>query len=253
MKSYGEVSRQLVDALDLEHRPIAISVSDAVPAGVPAHEGAVPAGCSFWQKASRGPFATVPTDHENCVVGMHTHGLALETEAQKIDLKVSLDVFNELGYVRTEDIAQIPTLEPGRGVVVYAPLAQTPLEPDVVLVFASSRQGLLVTEAVQQLEGNMPPALGRPACAIVPQAVGSKRAALSLGCCGARAYLDVFGDALALWALPGPRVGEYADRIEVLAKANQVLTRFHEIRRADVEAGGQPSVSDSLSRLQASS
>ena len=34
------------------------------------------------------------------------------------------------------------------------------------------------------------PAMGRPACAVVPQAINSGQAALSLGCCGARAYLD---------------------------------------------------------------
>jgi hypothetical protein len=71
-----------------------------------------------------------------------------------------------------------------------------------------------------------------------------------LGCCGARAYLDVLTDDVALWALPGARIAEYAARIQVLAQANNVLTQFHQIRRGDIEAGKSPSVKESIARLQ---
>ena len=97
----------------------------------------------------------------------------------------------------------------------------------------------------------MPPAMGRPACGVVPAVKNSGRAALSLGCCGARAYLDTLTPNLSLWALPGPRLAEYADRVAELSKANEVLTRFHKLRRKDVEAGGAPSVKQSLVRLEA--
>ncbi len=250
---YAEASQKLTAALELQLEPIAISITDRVPAGVPTHRGGAPAGCSFWEQAAQGAFATVPADHESCTVGMHTHGMTLESEAQQQDLSVSLRVFNDLGYVRTSDVAAIPTLDAGTQVVVYSRLSSAPLPPNVVLVFASSRQGLIVTEAAQQLEGGVPPALGRPACAIVPQSMRTGRAALSLGCCGARAYLDVFSDDVALWALPGSRLFDYVERIEVLANANRTLTSFHRLRRSDVEAGEHPSVADSLARLQASS
>ena len=85
---------------------------------------------------------------------------------------------------------------------------------------------------------------------MIPQAVNSGNAALSLGCCGARAYLDVLTDDFALWALPGAKIQQYAERIELLAQANTTLTQFHELRREDIEAGKSPSVKDSLERLQ---
>ena len=69
---------------------------------------------------------------------------------------------------------------------------------------------------------------------------------------GARAYLNLFTDDFALWALPGARIGQYAERIHVLAKANQILTQFHTLRRTDVEAGQSPTVKQSLARLQKS-
>jgi hypothetical protein len=74
---------------------------------------------------------------------------------------------------------------------------------------------------------------------------------MSLGCCGARAYLDVLTDGVAQFAIPGAKLAEYVARIEVLAKANAVLSRFHHLRRADVEAGRTPTVKESLVALGA--
>ena len=70
-----------------------------------------------------------------------------------------------------------------------------------------------------------------------------------MDCCGARAYLDVLTDEVALWAIPGARLGLYAKRIEVLAEANAVLTTFHQVRREDVEDGNSPTVKKSLAAM----
>ncbi len=253
MSQYSQAATILTEALNLVEPPIAVSICGAAPDNVAQHDHAVAAGCVFWQEAAQSAFVTGPADHQRCAVGMHTHGMPAESEPQEEDLRVSLRVFNELSYVRDEDVAHIPTLPAGTRHVVYAPLSVAPLPPDVVLLFTDARQGLIVTEAAQQLEGGLPPALGRPACAVVPQAINTGRAALSLGCCGARAYLDALPDSLALWALPGGRIAEYAERIQALATANRVLTGFHTLRRSDIESGRAPSVSESLARLQASS
>jgi hypothetical protein len=181
---------------------------------------------------------------------MFTHHMPLATPSQQENLNDSLKVFGDLGYVRPEDSPQIPVLREEAKYVVYAPLASTPLPPAAVLLFANSRQGLAITEAVQQVEPGVPPALGRPACAVIPQAVNTGKPALSLGCCGARAYLDVLTDDFALWALPGARIADYAGRIKVLADANNILTKFHQLRRNDIEAGKSPSVKESLVQLQ---
>ncbi|HMF47871.1 MAG TPA: hypothetical protein VK603_04465, partial [Candidatus Saccharimonadales bacterium] len=74
-------------------------------------------------------------------------------------------------------------------------------------------------------------------------------AALSLGCCGARAYLDALTDAVSLWALPASKLQRYCGEIATLARANKTLTTFHLRRREDVEAGKQPTVRQSLERL----
>ena len=144
----------------------------------------------------------------------------------------------------------IPVLERAGKVVVYGPLASTPLAPDVVLLFVRADQTLILSEASQQLENGLPPALGRPACGVVPQAFNSGRTALSLGCCGARAYLDVLSPDVALYAIPGSRLEAFAERVAALSKANSVLTEFHTLRRRDVEAGNRPTVRESLAAMQ---
>ena len=68
--------------------------------------------------------------------------------------------------------------------------------------------------------------MGRPACAVVPQVMNTGRAALSLGCCGARAYLDRLTDDVAIFAIPGAKLEAYTRRIESLAKANAVLGKL---------------------------
>lgn len=72
---------------------------------------------------------------------------------------------------------------------------------------------------------------------------------MSLGCCGARAYIDALTDNVALWALPGSKLSEYAEQIATLAKGNKVLTNFHEMRKADIESGVEPTVEESLQKL----
>jgi uncharacterized protein (DUF169 family) len=56
------------------------------------------------------------------------------------------------------------------------------------------------------------------------------RAALSLGCCGARAYLDVLTDNTAIFAIPGAKLADYTQPIEALSNANRILSKFHQIR-----------------------
>lgn len=243
-----EIARILTGSIRLSLPPIAVCFTDDVPAGIQHWRSRVPAGCRFWQEAATEVFVTSSDDHGLCAIGMFTHNLET-TEAQDIDRRDSLRVFADLGYVRDQDIASIPVLGWRPAYVIYGPLESIPLMPDVVLLFGNAGQMLILSEAAQQVEGGLPPAMGRPACAIVPQAFNTGRAALSLGCCGARAYLDVLTDDVALWAIPGSKLNLYVERIAALAKANSVLTMFHRMRRGDVENGRGPTIKESLAAM----
>jgi len=170
--------------------------------------------------------------------------------AAATDLQDALKVFADLTYVRPEDIAAIPVLAAKSRYVVYGPLSSAPVDPDVVLLFVKASQILILSEASQQIEGGLPPAMGRPACAVVPQARNTGRTALSLGCCGARAYLDVLTDEVALYAVPCGSIAAFTDRVDALANANGILAQFHQIRRRDIESGKTPSIKESLAAMQ---
>jgi uncharacterized protein (DUF169 family) len=245
---YAAIAETLSASLHLQQPPIAISFSESLPADVPAHSGRVPAGCRFWEDAAAGAFATSAADHYRCAIGVYTHNLRSSPE-QQTDLMDALKVFADLGYVRAEDLPQIPILRSQPKYVVYSPLARAAIEPDIVLLFVNSNQTLILSESTQQVENQVAPAMGRPACAVVPQVMNTGRAALSLGCCGARAYLDVLQDDTAVFAIPGAKLAAYAERIEALSKANALLSRFHQIRRRAVEAGQNPTIKDSLAAL----
>jgi uncharacterized protein (DUF169 family) len=247
--NFAKLSETLTASLQLCQPPVAVCFADSVPASVPDYTGHAPAGCRFWEDAAAGAFATSSADHSLCAIGVYTHNLE-PSQAQQTDLIDALKVFGELGYVTPQDLPQIPVLESRPAHVIYAPLAQTPLAPDVVLLFVDANQTLILSEATQQVENQNAPAMGRPACAIIPQVMNTGRAALSLGCCGARAYLDVLTDDVALFAIPGAKLEAYTERIVALTMANAVLSKFHQIRRRDVEAGQSPSVETSLAALR---
>lgn len=246
--NYSQLAALLVESLDLQQAPVAISFTNSIPANVKAHARPVPAGCKFWQEGAADAFVTSAADHGLCAIGVYTHNLE-PTPAQQVDLMDALKIFGQLDYVTPRDLALIPVLGSRPRYVVYAPLKDSPLTPDIILLFVNANQTLILSEATQQVEKQNAPAMGRPACAIVPQVMNTGRAALSLGCCGARAYLDVLTDDVAIFAIPGARLEAYVQRIEALAKANHVLANFHQIRRRDIAAGGAPSVKESLAAM----
>ena len=276
-------AEQLVSSLELSLPPVAIAFCDVVPDDVPMFEGVVPAGCAFWSQATSRTFATAARDHALCAIGIHTHNLSGAAASQPEELHASLKAMMGLDYVREEEIPAIPVMprprahalygpladfpiQPEvvlreeeipaipvmprpRAHALYGPLADFPIQPEVVLVFAHAQHGLILSEAVARVDGGTPPAMGRPACAIVPQVLNQQRAAMSLGCCGARAYLDALTDDVALWALPAHRLDQYCGQIVTFANANRTLTAFHQRRRQDIESGQRPTVQQSLERL----
>jgi uncharacterized protein (DUF169 family) len=249
MNNYQKLADDLIVSLELSLPPIAIAFSDVAPPNVPSYNGVVPAGCVFWQEAGKRTFVTSTKDHELCVIGVHTHNMSSPLPSHHAELQEALRAMSGLDYVRPEEVQAIPVVQTPVNHVIYGPLSESPVDPGIVLLFAQSQQGLIISEAVARVDKGAPPAMGRPACAIVPQVINHGRAAMSLGCCGARAYIDALTDSVALWALPGNKLSQYCEQIVVLAGANKTLTTFHRRRKEDVESGKRPTVRQSLERL----
>jgi uncharacterized protein (DUF169 family) len=119
---------------------VAVNFRDSEPADVKKFEGTEPSGCSFWRLAAGGmTFYTVPENHYNCAVGAYTHNIALSPEREK-ETEQTLKMMFDLGYVKQEEVPQIPRLAKGPKAIVYSPLGDAHGEPDVAL-FAVNQRG----------------------------------------------------------------------------------------------------------------
>ena len=223
--------RRLTELLGLPTPPVAVTFAAAAPAGIPRVSRPGPAGCAYWKQAAEGAvFYTEAADHFNCPVGAYTHGVALPPErAQELEGVVGTMV--GLQYIRTEEVGALPRRREPFRVAVYAPLAETPTPPDVVLVRGRARQIMLVAEAARAagLEGDRA-AMGRPACAMIPAVLEGPGGVTSLGCIGNRVYTGM-GDDELYFTIPGGQVGLVVERLEAVVHANRELEKYHEARR----------------------
>lgn len=230
MADYRQLEEQLSADLGLRRRPAAIASRDAPPQGVPRFTGEVPSGCSFWRLASEGrTFYTVPSDHYNCPIGAYTHNIPLPPDREN-ELGDTLQLMAQIGYIRMEEVPGIPRLPAAPAVVIYAPLADTPVEPDVVLFSGPASQVMLLQEASIRAgvtaQINL---LGRPTCMAVPAAI-ALGTVTSTGCIGNRIYTELDeGDLYAV--IPYGRLARIAAETSTIKAANLALRDYHAERR----------------------
>ena len=126
----------------------------------------------------------------------------------------------------------MPRRQGGFGVTLYAPLADTTWEPDVIVVCGNPRQMMLLAEATQAAAvGSHSGLMGRPTCAAIPEVLRTGRSAASLGCIGNRVYTGLADDEL-YFALAGRGLGKVVEKLAAIVLANQELEKYHRARRA---------------------
>jgi uncharacterized protein (DUF169 family) len=233
MNEYRSVETKFSDSLGLKKRPVAVTFLETPPSGFPKFEGAEPSGCSFWRIAATGKtFYTVPADHYNCAIGSYTHNIPLPPERAK-ELEQTLSFMTDIGYIKMEEVPGIPQLARMPAAVVYSPLGEAPVDPDVVIFAAPAAQIMLLQEAAQRAgRAAQFPMLGRPTCMAIPAAM-AKGAVISSGCIGNRVYTDLAeGELYAM--VPGKDVERIANELETTASANAKLEEYHRSRRLEI-------------------
>ena len=109
----------------------------------------------------------------------------------------------ELKYLKSEEVPAIPHRTAPLQVAAYAPLAQATFAPDVVIFRGNVRQIMLLSEAARAagvFEAGA--VMGRPACAMLPQALEARSGVASVGCIGNRVYTGLGDDEMYL-TVPG--------------------------------------------------
>lgn len=233
MINYRSLEHQLSSELGLMRRPIAITFRDTPPPGVSKFIGSVPSGCTFWRLASEGrTFFTVPADHYNCPIGSHTHNIPLPSDRAP-QLEETLRFMTSLGYLRIEELPRIPVLPKTPGAVVYAPLGDTPVEPDVVMFWGSAARVMLLHEAATSAGvGASLNTLGRPTCMALPASL-AHGLVMSTGCVGNRVYTGIDEGELYV-GIPGKDLPKLADAARTINVANARLREYHEARRDEL-------------------
>jgi uncharacterized protein (DUF169 family) len=227
--SWPELAERLTQALHPLAAPIAITFLDAPSADIPAFEAAMPvpapdgrtgrvaAGCVFWMHATERTFATEAADHANCSVGSYTHGLlSLEEAATNTDVATLV----ESGWVSPEAFPAIPAVSVRPASIAYGPLAETRIDPSVILLRLNAQGLMVMTDALPELRIE-----GKPQCHIIAVAHEHGRVAASVGCALSRARTGMGAHALTC-AIPAGIAAEVTALVERAAGVDGVVTRY---------------------------
>lgn len=188
------------ELLRLDSSPVAVTFTNDIPTGVPPG-------------------------------GAHTHNVELSDDERR-ELMSLINTMVGLSYLKMEEIPQIPTRTTPLRIAVYAPLALATVAPDVVLVRGNPRQLMLLAEAAQSAGvAGTAATMGRPTCAVLPQAINSAQTAASFGCVGNRVYTGA-DETEAYFAIPGAKLSALEESLATIVHANDELEKFHRDRAA---------------------
>jgi uncharacterized protein (DUF169 family) len=232
MNHFAALDAVLSNTLRLTRRPVGIAFLDTPPSGVDAFIGMRPSGCSFWSLAAQGrAFYTVASDHHNCAIGSYTHNIQLPTTREP-ELEQTLSFMNEIGYIRMEEVPAIPRLVKTPGAIVYAPLRDIPVKPDVIILTGTPGGLMQLQEAAAARGITAHPLIGRPTCMALP-AAQSGGLFTSIGCVGNRVYTDL-SDGELYAVVEHDQLTEIVGALETVVAANQKLAEFHRQRQTDL-------------------
>jgi uncharacterized protein (DUF169 family) len=228
-RDYPALASALAALLKLQSPPLAITFSDSAPPGVQPFEADIPtptadgrtgkvsAGCVFWMRATQRTFMTLPEDHGNCSVGSLTHGLkTLEEAAVGADVAALL----ESGWVTKDIFPQIPAVKQRPDYVTYGPLAETPVEPDVVFLRLNAKQAMILSDAIPELRFE-----GKPQCHIIPLAKENNEVAISVGCMLSRVRTGMGNNEMTC-ALPAWRLSDVIERLEATCATDNTVAQY---------------------------
>jgi uncharacterized protein (DUF169 family) len=233
MPDYKALENKFQQILNMSRRPVAVAFRAEAPAPVEKFAGSQPAGCSFWRLAEEGrAFSTVPGDHYNCPVGSYTHNIPLP-ESRTQELSSILGTMTSLGYLKMEEVPGIPVVPVSPKTIIYAPLGDTPVDPDVVLFVATPGKLMLLEEAALRAGvASKLPLLARPTCMAIPAAM-AHGVVTSAGCIGNRVYTNI-GDQELYAVIPGHALELVAEALETTATANATLEQYHRERQREL-------------------
>jgi uncharacterized protein (DUF169 family) len=146
-----------------------------------------------------------------------THGFkTLDEVAANGDVAALL----ESGWVTMDVVPQIPVVRERPGAVTYGPLAETPVDPDVVLIRLNAKQLMVLSDAMPGLRIE-----GKPQCHIVAIAKEQGQAAASVGCMLSRVRTGMPSEQMTC-AIPASQLASVVDAVERNAVADAAVAQY---------------------------
>jgi uncharacterized protein (DUF169 family) len=226
---YTDMAAELTALLGLASPPLAISFSRTAPPDTPAFDdpmpppaddgrtGRVSAGCVFWMLGAARTFTTVPEDHGNCSVGSVTHGL---TSLQEVAGNDDVACLVGAGWVDPSVFPHIPAVRGKPDFITYGPLADSPVDPDVVLLRLNGKQSMMVKDAMPDIRIE-----GKPQCHIIPIAKELDQPAMSVGCMLSRVRTGMGNNEMTC-ALPARQLGAVLEKLRAACQADLAVAAY---------------------------
>lgn len=226
--NHPELATALTDLLSLDLPPVALSKVDARPDGVVETGRPVPSSCALWRVAEKGVFYAEAAEHFNCPVGSMVMGFELPEDVGT-ELGGLVQSMCDAQYLEMAEVANIPSVGKAGVGVVYGPLADLPVEPDVVLLWLTPAQAMIYNEAAGTANWTSDGGrvTGRPACSALALAMDTGQPRMALGCIGMRTFTGIAADRM-LAVVPGAKVGEFVEALKVAVAANAGMKSFYE-------------------------
>jgi len=223
-----KINQEITSALGLDIPPIAMAFVDDPPQGVESIEGEFPSFCTFWRIAEEKSFYAPADKHFNCPIGSMVLGFDMPKEVQE-QLGGMVKKMCECSYLSEDEPAHIPTLKEKKAGVVYGPLKDFPVDPQLVLMWLKPSQAMIFNEVLGccKWSDSMPSmALGRPACAVIPTTLNDSPFGMSLGCAGMRTFTEI-SDEHILGTLNFKEIDTFLTGLQTTVSANKEMTEFY--------------------------
>jgi uncharacterized protein (DUF169 family) len=224
----AKIDQEISSAFGLDISPIAMAFVDNQPQGVETMEEEVPSFCTFWRMAEKKSFYAPANKHYNCPIGAMVLGFEMPKEVQD-QLGGLVKKMCECSYLSEDEPANIPTITEKKAGVVYGPLKDFPVAPQLILMWLKPSQAMIYNEVLGccKWSGSMDSmALGRPACAVIPTTLNKSPFGMSLGCTGMRTFTEVSDDHI-LATLNCAEIDSFLTSLQTTLSANKEMKEFY--------------------------
>ena len=226
------LAQLLADKLDLALTPVALAFVEREPAGVASLGKQPPSFCTLWRWAEERPIYVSAEQHTGCEIGGMVAGFVSE-EGREERLAAKLEEMCEAGQGELEEIARTPRFPGGNAGVVYGPIWDMPVPPQLALMWATLPQMGVLQEVMGTIlwrNNSRGAAFTRPACGVLAIAGERGMPAMSLGCLGMRVYTGI-PPGHFLMAVPAGRLPQLASGLAARDDASERIEHYAERMR----------------------